>query len=238
MFLQSHLQTPFCVSNIDMSPSCSHLSTFLSLDFTSCFQYRLRHSCRWYHIGLFKVHGVFLTWSTLSGDQVCPDFNTTLMLNFCKHSLLQCDILHPLQLWPSAHWRDKTKLYQDGCEKGKLAAKHAWDDFHFDSDPVWGDISAGPWQWTGAVGEGAPAHPEDTFEECFNREFLVLVHIYFFTFALMMTGAFSWNVGPIISWYQKTFLFLISQVFFLFSFNCQCSVGKVGTERGGRERTK
>ena len=29
-------------------------------------------------------------------------------------------------------------------------------------DPLGGDHSAGPWQRTGAVGEGGPAHPDDT----------------------------------------------------------------------------
>ena len=30
------------------------------------------------------------------------------------------------------------------------------------SDPLGGDHSVGPWQRTGAVGEGGPAHPDDT----------------------------------------------------------------------------
>ena len=30
------------------------------------------------------------------------------------------------------------------------------------SDRLGGDHSAGPWQRTGAVGEGGPAHPDDT----------------------------------------------------------------------------
>ena len=29
-------------------------------------------------------------------------------------------------------------------------------------DPLGGDYSAGPWQRTGAVDEGGPAHPDDT----------------------------------------------------------------------------
>ena len=29
-------------------------------------------------------------------------------------------------------------------------------------DPLGGDYSAGPWQRTGAVGEGGSAHPDDT----------------------------------------------------------------------------
>ena len=29
-------------------------------------------------------------------------------------------------------------------------------------NPLGGDHSAGPWQRTGAVGEGGPAHPDDT----------------------------------------------------------------------------
>ena len=32
-------------------------------------------------------------------------------------------------------------------------------------DPLRGDHSAGPWQRTGAVGEGGPAHPDDTLRE-------------------------------------------------------------------------
>ena len=28
----------------------------------------------------------------------------------------------------------------------------------------------GPWQKTGTVGEGGPAYPDDTAEECFNRD--------------------------------------------------------------------
>ena len=30
------------------------------------------------------------------------------------------------------------------------------------SDPLGGDHHTGPWQKTGAVGEGGPAHPDDT----------------------------------------------------------------------------
>ena len=29
-------------------------------------------------------------------------------------------------------------------------------------DPLGGDHNAGPWQRTGAVGEGGPLHPDDT----------------------------------------------------------------------------
>ena len=38
------------------------------------------------------------------------------------------------------------------------------------SDPLGGDHSAGSWQRTGAVGEGGPAHPDNTLEECSNRD--------------------------------------------------------------------
>ena len=40
-------------------------------------------------------------------------------------------------------------------------AEHAWENHH----PIdWEETtdSAGPWQRTGAVGEGSPAHPDDT----------------------------------------------------------------------------
>ena len=37
-------------------------------------------------------------------------------------------------------------------------------------DPLGGDHSGGSWQRTGAVGEGGPAHPDDTLTECFNQD--------------------------------------------------------------------
>ena len=37
-------------------------------------------------------------------------------------------------------------------------AEHAWENHH----PIDWETSAGPWQRTGAVGEGGPAHPDDT----------------------------------------------------------------------------
>ena len=37
-------------------------------------------------------------------------------------------------------------------------AEHAWENHH----PI--HYSAGPWQRTGAVGEGGPAHPHDTLK--------------------------------------------------------------------------
>ena len=38
--------------------------------------------------------------------------------------------------------------------------EHAWENH----DPIdWEETSAGAWQRTGAVGEGSPAHPDDTF---------------------------------------------------------------------------
>ena len=49
-------------------------------------------------------------------------------------------------------------------------AEHAWENHH----PIdWEETtdSAGPWQRTGAVGEGSPAHPDDTLRgERFNRD--------------------------------------------------------------------
>ena len=38
------------------------------------------------------------------------------------------------------------------------------------SDRLGRDHSAGPRQRTGAIGEGGPAHPDDTSEERFNRD--------------------------------------------------------------------
>ena len=39
--------------------------------------------------------------------------------------------------------------------------EHAWENHH-PIDCMGRDHSAGPWQKTGAVGEGGPAHPDDT----------------------------------------------------------------------------
>ena len=37
-------------------------------------------------------------------------------------------------------------------------------------DPLGGDHSAGPWQRTVAVGEGGPAHPDDTLKSSASTE--------------------------------------------------------------------
>ena len=40
-------------------------------------------------------------------------------------------------------------------------------------DPLGGDHSAGPWQRTGAVGEGGPAHPDDTVRGALQPRWLL-----------------------------------------------------------------
>ena len=57
----------------------------------------------------------------------------------------------------------RLKEHRDACERGMMkksaVAEHAWENHH----PIhWKETTAGPWQRTGAVGEGGPAHPDDT----------------------------------------------------------------------------
>ena len=79
-------------------------------------------------------------------------------------------MLYPLQLRPGLHRGDQTET-GDKTE-GTPRCLRERDDGEVGCsgacvgepppDPLRGDHSAGPWQRTGAVGEGGPAHPGDT----------------------------------------------------------------------------
>ena len=68
-------------------------------------------------------------------------------------------------------WRLETRLkeHRDACERGMMeksaVAEHAWENHH----PSTGRRpQAGPWQRTGAVGEGGTAHSDDTLRGAFQ----------------------------------------------------------------------
>ena len=80
---------------------------------------------------------------------------------------IQCGISYPLQLRPSLHQRDQTEAGDEtegtlGClqegEDGEISCSGACAPLN----PLGGDHCTGPWQRTGVVGEGDPAHPDDT----------------------------------------------------------------------------
>ena len=50
-----------------------------------------------------------------------------------------------------------------------LYMEHVWDNYH--KIHYWEENHSGrPWHRKEAVGEGGPADPDDTLEECFNRD--------------------------------------------------------------------
>ena len=74
------------------------------------------------------------------------------------------------QLWRGLHWGDQKetgdetegtpRCLQEG-DDGEICCSGACVG-ESPSNRLLGDHSAGPWQRTGAVGEGGPSHPDDT----------------------------------------------------------------------------
>ena len=85
-------------------------------------------------------------------------------------SIFGCGISYPLQLQPGLHRGDQTGTGDE--TEGTLRCLREGDDGEVScsgecmgespSDRLGGDHSAGPWQRTGAVGEGGPTHSDDT----------------------------------------------------------------------------
>ena len=62
----------------------------------------------------------------------------------------------------------RLKEQRDACKRGMMeksaVPEHVWENHH----PI--HHSLGPWQRTGAVSEGRPAHADDTLKECLNQD--------------------------------------------------------------------
>ena len=78
--------------------------------------------------------------------------------------------MYPLQLQPGVHQGDQMEtgdetegtpgcLREGGDEEVSCSGACMGESL---SDRLGGDNSAGPWQRTGAIGKGGPAHPDDT----------------------------------------------------------------------------
>ena len=97
-----------------------------------------------------------------------PRVNVSLTLVNIERRV--CLDLYPLQLQPGLHRGDQTEIGDEtegtlGClqegDDGEVSCSGALCVGESTSDQL-GDHSAGPWQRKRAVGEGGPAHPDDT----------------------------------------------------------------------------